>query len=71
MMTTRTPAYETGAVDLRQVRIALDGIKTKQLGGRVIVMKSTAPPGTRMRLFFDGTNCPRPSADAVLRLTVR
>ena len=50
VIATGTPATETGAVDLSQVRSALDWIKTKQSGGAVILMKSTVPPGTGVRL---------------------
>ena len=50
-ITTGTPTSETGAADLGQVRSALDWIKEKQPGGGVIVMKSTVPPGTGVRLL--------------------
>lgn len=51
MVTAGTPTSETGAADLGQVRSALDWIKEKQPGGGVIVMKSTVPPGTGVRLL--------------------
>ena len=51
LITTGTPTSEAGAADLGQVKSALDWIKEKQPGGGVIVMKSTVPPGTGVRLL--------------------
>jgi len=51
IIATGTPTGEAGAADLGQVRSALDWIKEKQPGGGVIVMKSTVPPGTGVRLL--------------------
>ena len=50
IITAGTPASEAGAADLGQVRSALDWIKKMQPSGGVIVMKSTVPPGTGVRL---------------------
>ena len=50
VVATGTPMAETGAADLRQVRSALAWIIDKQSGGGIIVMKSTVPPGTGVRL---------------------
>ena len=49
VIATGTPTSETGAADLNQVRSALQWVKEKQSAG-VIVMKSTVPPGTGVRL---------------------
>lgn len=46
-----TPTSQTGAADLRQVHEALGWIKERQPQGSVIVMKSTVPPGTGVRLL--------------------
>ena len=50
VITTGTPTIETGAADIRQVHSALNWIKEKQPTGGVVVMKSTVPPGTGVRL---------------------
>ena len=50
MVTTGTPTNETGAADLSQVRSALTWIRERENGGSVIVVKSTVPPGTGVRL---------------------
>ena len=50
MVATGTPTGEGGAADLSQVRSALEWTKARQPTGGVIVMKSTVPPGTGIRL---------------------
>ena len=50
IVATGTPASETGAADLRQVKAALSWATERQPEGGVIVMKSTVPPGTGVRL---------------------
>ena len=50
IVATGTPASDTGAADLRQVKAALSWALAKRSRGRVIVMKSTVPPGTGVRL---------------------
>ena len=47
---TGTPMSSSGAADLRQVRSAIEWIKKVQPEGGVVVMKSTVPPGTGLRL---------------------
>ncbi len=48
-----TPPVSGGNADLRQIRSALDWIKSKQPRGLVLVMKSTVPPGTGRRIIKD------------------
>ena len=50
-ITTGTPTSEGGAADLSQVRSALAWIKERQPEGGFLVMKSTVPPGTGVRLL--------------------
>ena len=50
VVTTGTPTATSGATDLSQVSSALTWIKEKQPNGGVIVMKSTVPPGSGVRL---------------------
>lgn len=50
VIATGTPATETGGVDLSYVKSAISWIKEQQWEGGVIVMKSTVPPGTGVRL---------------------
>ena len=45
-----TPTSESGAADLSQVGAALSWAIEKQSLGAVIIMKSTVPPGTGLRL---------------------
>ena len=51
VIATGTPSTESGAVDLRQVRSALAWVRSKNPGHAVIVMKSTVPPGTGIKLL--------------------
>lgn len=46
-----TPSTATGSVDLGYVKEALSWVTRRQPEGGIIVMKSTVPPGTGMRLF--------------------
>lgn len=53
-----TPSSPTGAADLRQVLSSIQWVQERQPGG-VIIMKSTVPPGTGMRIvqtLLRGTN---------------
>lgn len=47
---TGTPTGESGGVELGYVRKALSWVKEKQPEGAVVIMKSTVPPGTGLRL---------------------
>ena len=51
IIATGTPPTESGAADLSYVWSAVSWVKEKQPDGGVIVMKSTVPPGTGMRLL--------------------
>ncbi|MBC7109252.1 MAG: UDP-glucose/GDP-mannose dehydrogenase family protein [Methanomassiliicoccales archaeon] len=54
-----TPAQPYGGIDLSQVYSAIRWIKAQNPGEAVIVMKSTVPPGTGLRLLAEelsGTN---------------
>ncbi len=51
VIATGTPPTQTGGADLTQVKSALQWVKEKQPEGGVIVMKSTVPPGTGVRLM--------------------
>ncbi len=53
IIATGTPPASSGTADLRQVRSALDWIKSKEPRGLVLVMKSTVPPGTGRRIIED------------------
>ena len=53
IIATGTPPTSSGAADLRQVRSALDWIKSKEPRGLVLAMKSTVPPGTGRRIMED------------------
>ena len=47
---TGTPTGKSGGVELRYVREALSWVKEKEPQGCVVIMKSTVPPGTGLRL---------------------
>jgi UDPglucose 6-dehydrogenase len=49
MIATGTPTGDGGGVDLSQVRSALAWARSRQTNG-IVVMKSTVPPGTGLRL---------------------
>ena len=51
LVATGTPPTHGGAADLRQVRAAVDWLKSVGSEGLVVVMKSTVPPGTGRRLL--------------------
>ena len=51
LVATGTPPTHGGAADLRQVRAAVDWLKSVGSDGLVVVMKSTVPPGTGRRLL--------------------
>ena len=51
LVATGTPPTHGGAADLRQVRVAVDWVKSVGTDGLVVVMKSTVPPGTGRRLL--------------------
>ena len=51
LVATGTPPTEAGAADLRQVRSALEWVKSRQSDDLVVVMKSTVPPGTGQRII--------------------
>ena len=51
LIATGTPMSDVGAADLSQVRSALSWITKRRPHGGVIVMKSTVPPGTGVRLL--------------------
>ena len=51
VIATGTPMGETGAADLSQVRAALKWVAGVQTDPAVVVMKSTIPPGTGVRLW--------------------
>lgn len=51
IIATGTPPTETGAADLGQVLSAVRWAREMQPEGGLIVMKSTVPPGTGMRLL--------------------
>ena len=50
IIATGTPMSESGAADLSQVYSAIDWAKGRMSDGDVVVMKSTVPPGTGVRL---------------------
>jgi UDPglucose 6-dehydrogenase len=50
MVAVGTPSTETGSADLRYVRAVIDAIAEKGEPGSVVVMKSTVPPGTGVKL---------------------
>jgi UDPglucose 6-dehydrogenase len=50
LIATGTPSSDMGAADLGQVRSAIAWVTAKQPGHGIIVMKSTVPPGTGVRL---------------------
>ena len=50
VIATGTPPLESGAVDMSQVRSAIDWIKSRRPDNLVVVMKSTVPPGTGSRI---------------------
>ena len=50
VITTGTPATANGSTDLSQVHSAINWAKKNQPNGGVVVMKSTVPPGTGVRL---------------------
>jgi UDPglucose 6-dehydrogenase len=50
MIAAGTPPLQSGAADLSQVQSALIWVIAKQPDGGVIVMKSTVPPGTGLRM---------------------
>ena len=50
LIATGTPTTHTGAVELTQVRSALGWVTERQPGTGIILMKSTVPPGTGVRL---------------------
>ena len=54
VITTGTPPADSGAVDLNQVRAALDWVKARQPDDLVVVMKSTVPPGAGQRFLQQG-----------------
>ena len=59
VIATGTPSGESGGVDLSYVRSALSWVSDRQPDGGVVVMKSTVPPGTGVRLqqtILGGTN---------------
>ncbi|MDA1189719.1 MAG: UDP-glucose/GDP-mannose dehydrogenase family protein [Chloroflexi bacterium] len=51
LIATGTPTTESGAADLSQVRSAIEWTIAKQQEPCVIVVKSTIPPGTGVRLW--------------------
>ncbi len=53
IIATGTPSTSNGAADLRQVKAALDWIKSKESRGLVVVMKSTVPPGTGRKIIAE------------------
>ena len=50
IVATGTPPTSTGAADLAQVKDSLSWIKSVQPQGCIVLMKSTVPPGTGIRL---------------------
>lgn len=50
VIATGTPPKESGGVDLSHVRSALSWIRERQPSAGLVVMKSTVPPGTGVRL---------------------
>ena len=50
IVATGTPPAASGSADLSQVKGSLDWICDQQLGDSVVVMKSTVPPGTGVKL---------------------
>ena len=50
IIATGTPMSESGAADLSQVYSAIEWAKKRMSDGDVVVMKSTVPPGTGVRL---------------------
>ena len=50
VIATGTPPLESGAVDMSQVRSAIDWIKSRHPKDLTVVMKSTVPPGTGQRI---------------------
>ena len=50
IIATGTPMSESGSADLGQVHAAISWIKKVQTDRGVVVMKSTVPPGTGIRL---------------------
>ncbi len=50
LIATGTPPTRDGAADLRQVRSAIAWIKSMNPRDLIVVMKSTVPPGTGMRI---------------------
>jgi UDPglucose 6-dehydrogenase len=53
LITAGTPPSDTGAADLRQVRSALDWARQRQTNDAIMIMKSTVPPGTGVRIAED------------------
>lgn len=51
VIATGTPSRESGGVDLSYVRSALSWVSERQPDGGVVIMKSTVPPGTGVRLL--------------------
>ena len=51
VIATGTPSGESGGVDLSYVRSALSWVSERQPDGGVVIMKSTVPPGTGVRLL--------------------
>ena len=50
LVATGTPTTDTGAADLSQVRSALSWIQRQACDDSIILMKSTVPPGTGVRV---------------------
>ncbi len=51
IIATGTPSAEAGMADLSQVRSAIEWVSRRQPAGGVVVMKSTIPPGSGIRLW--------------------